>query len=212
VKGVFGFFVSLYLIRFCVGIGSTYWGHHFVMAIPFYIACYHQWMTTLSWDKNSVLYPVALAVSGALFCSASAQTPIGTGRDISSFQLIQEEAKRIDAILDQCGWSTYGFVGGIGEQPYAFTEHSPVGPLFFQIWDNQSTDLTAEWFPRLLSSPMIVMEAVDLSLIEPSLRVKGALQEAIPRSFGSSPPKCMDGISLKGSRYRFLFKEGRQNL
>ena len=50
---------------------------------------------------------------------------------------------RIDKILDACKLDRYMFIGQNGLQPYAFTKHSPVGPLFLQPIESAPVALMA---------------------------------------------------------------------
>lgn len=55
----------------------------------------------------------------------------------------QQTAAQIDGILDACNIDRYAYIGGhTAMNPYGFSQHSPLGPLFFQA------PVTFHTFPR----------------------------------------------------------------
>lgn len=129
--------ISLYLISFTVGLGRIYFNHHFIFAVPVYLALFIVVIEISHRHWNRYWSKAAFFVILALTLTALQQSPthkydydaritklhrkIGHARSV---------AQLVDRVLDNCGETRYFFLGRNGIHPYGYTTHSPLGPIF----------------------------------------------------------------------------------
>lgn len=203
------FLMSLYLVGIAISVGSTYWRHHFSMVIPFYIACAHRSMQFLSTTRAPI--PLTSILTGAvvaLFVLCSSSTPTrSSAQTVDAFRGVVQDAKLVDEILESCGGQTYGFIGAHGRQPYAFTQHSPVGPLFFQIGDTQVATLIEPWINNLASQSVVVVQSKVPERINHEIKFRQRLISILNEHFSTTVPQCAQHLNLDRSGYGFYFKK-----
>ncbi|MDA1208429.1 MAG: hypothetical protein O2904_00150 [bacterium] len=130
--------VAIFLLSLAVGIGGQYYNHHFAFAIPGYaaIAVVAMRSTRMHWYRKSAkLLMLSILSFSAIGITQIHQTNFSA--NLTGLKSEKEKAvttaQAIDGILEACGKDTYMFLGSIGAQPYAYTDHSPMGPIFFQL-------------------------------------------------------------------------------
>ncbi len=201
------FLFSLFLIKLAIGIGSVYWGHHYGMMAPFFIACSYR-VAEIFQSESKLQRPMVVfqGLIISLFIIASINTPLnGTNKTIHSYNSILRESELVDSILDSCDYERYGFVGNNGPHPYAFTKHSPIGPLFFQIWDTQDEKLIDAWMKNLLRQNVIVVQTKKIEEIPNQLQFKDRLVNQINSRYSIMIPECAKFINILDSNYGYYF-------
>lgn len=176
--------ISLYLVTLAVGLGGEFYNHHFVFAVPAYVAlgffslrCFGTRLDENShdnhrWGSIGDALLISVVVSTGI---VAVQIPkVDYASDFSwmvadtTFQ--RNFAERIDGILDRCGLSRYLFLGGNLSQPYGFTKHSPYGPIFNnagRFFEPSETWFRQKFLEALSASDLIVfnsLQADDLTL------------------------------------------------
>ena len=153
VKVVF-FCIAFFLSCFSVGLGGEFFEHHFVFALPFYMALVL--LLLKNWDgenfsvtKLGLLCLVFLIMGTIDLPYRFERNPERNNIFYLSFdertQYLNEATRTFEAVsafldrrMDDLGIDRYVFIGGHlpGIQLYGWTRHSPMGPYFFQppIW------------------------------------------------------------------------------
>lgn len=132
------FALLTYLTTLTVGLTDKFWTHHYVFAVPVYAAVVLSAIrhAHLRWDRH--LVKLVFSAMLLLFCvSSSMFVPYDYEASLLAYHRadsrMREAAKEIDAVMDACDEERYLFFGSNGVQPYGYTEHSPLGPLFQQV-------------------------------------------------------------------------------
>ncbi len=164
---VFFTLIALYLLALAVGTGGQYYDHHFVFALPGAFALYFsvlQFMRTARCQKDIARVCVAIFIACLFIATFTlpkegyAERIYWAEKDIIAMKNISQ---RIDKILDACKIDRYMFIGQNGLQPYAFTKHSPVGPLFLQYeyWMNDARpEFRTETMNNLYTAKFVVLQ------------------------------------------------------
>jgi len=129
--------VAFFLSCYSVGVGGEFFQHHFIFAVPFYMALVL--LLLKEWNGgNSAVVKLGL-VSFVFLAIATLNLP---DRDLAGHSKIfienyindsQEAAVYLDKKMDELGIDRYAFVGfNYVSDIYGFTRHSPMGPYFNQ--------------------------------------------------------------------------------
>lgn len=167
-------FCVLYLAAFTVGTGNTYYNHHFVFAVGSFAALFIalirdavRYWGQCGFTRTVVMVALLLLVPTVQrnpLVNYKAQAAIYSNDRAAA----QSVANQIDAVLDRCDMKRYLFIGGNGGQPYGFTRHSPLGPLFFQfdhLLDHQHEKFREEFIQSLHQARLIILSNFDLNAI-----------------------------------------------
>lgn len=198
---------ALYLASLAVGIGGTYWNHHFVFAVPVYGAFFLVCVREMRRHWGAWEMRLAAATASVLVAAGSFQHP---GVDYAARLEINrtdrlhtmQAAEGIDAVLDACGIDRYLFLGANGSHPYGFTRHSPIGPLFvqYEFWmDEHHGAFRGALLNAVDAAGFVVVDSIHL------LGLTDVVQRELDTHFSSAPWPCAAGIPL-GDRYRYLFR------
>lgn len=196
-----------YLLALAVGIGGSYWNHHFVFAVPGYAALLIVVVREIRRHWNSAHGRIMAALLFAIAMTASFTHTRGDFRvnamiaaDVKAST--QEEARMIDTVLDACGIDRYLFLGGNGSQPYAFTLHSPIGPMFFQYdywFDDSRPAFQRSILDAVDNAFFVVYENVYAG------NVSGQIRSILDAEFSADPWPCAKDAP-QSSRYRYLYR------
>ena len=198
---------SIYLLALAVGTGGAYWNHHFVFAVPGYAAFFLLMVREAKRHKGHAFSTIGFMMVTSLTIAAGWTTPSPNySAQLVAMQIdstaVRQEAERIDSILDRCDIDRYLFLGANGTQPYGFTRHSPLGPLFLQYeeWlDDRQDAFRQEMVHSLTRAFLVVVDDIHLhALTEPTKAYLNA-------NFSNTPWPCAEGFE-QGQRYRFLFR------
>jgi hypothetical protein len=166
--------VAVTLCAVAIASGDTFYNHHFVFAVPFYAAAFLVLVRLAAQrELRFSVRAAAVGIAGGFLAVASAMVPLqrywNVQNDFRFQEATRSTAMQIDTILDRCGVERYLFIGGSGFHPYAYTKHSPVGPMFFQLtgFFDPSRGLLREAFRRQLGTASIAVfsshETLDLA-------------------------------------------------
>jgi hypothetical protein len=194
---------------FAVGMTRVYFNHHFIFAVPLYSAIFLRFMLDIRQDRSRaatvVLWGNTLLLTSAMFT----HTTMNYDRLLSIFAKEPIPAKQaaavIDDVLDACGIEQYMFLGGNGPQPYGFTKHSPMGPLFMQYGYSLSPDRTffrSEFLRTLGTAQLVVQESYILSDLHDDVTAY------LEREFTTEPLGCATAAMRPGVEpYVFHFRK-----
>ncbi len=209
---------SSYLVALAVGAGGSYFGHHFAFATPFYFALLFTAMNEISrdhpytfrsWRGNvSLVFGAAILVSSlSALHGLPAPDYAKQATDLKRWAIpARATANAIDSILDRCGIDRYQFIGHNGPQPYGYSKHSPLGPLFYfnKVW----LDEHHQRFQRYLVKQL---EEARLVVIDFNSAQLGEIQEEIASllrtEFSTIPWECARGLEMVPEPYAILFRE-----
>ncbi len=206
----FSIIVAIYLGVIAVAMKGDFYNHQFVFAVPIYLALMMVInRDMLRWKTASVPFRIFLAfVVGLLVWANIFQTRYDYESRLRSLQenamVAQNVARQIDAVLVACDEQRYLFLGGNGPQPYGYTQHSPLGPIFFQFnhFLEPSRPYFRETFLHNLSSArLIIRNGEELSDLQP------IVDQYITAHFSSQPWSCASALTArKYSGYEFLYR------
>ncbi|MCL1955700.1 MAG: hypothetical protein FWF63_00125 [Fibromonadales bacterium] len=143
--------IAFFLSSYSVGLGGEFFEHHFVFALPFYMALVL--LLLKNWDVENL----AVAKLGLLclifLVIGTIDLPYRFERNLKYFsnhfdltfeqrtkylndnaEDFKEAAVYLDSKMDELGIDRYVFIGSHspGIQLYGWTRHSPMGPYFYQ--------------------------------------------------------------------------------
>lgn len=199
--------LALYVLLLAVGTGGDFYAHHFVFAVPGYIVLF---VLTVRWILEKWSHA---AVNGAALLSAGIlatillHTRIDYGEKLEAWSgystMLHSVAASIDGVLDRCAWDRYLHLVNKGGGPFAFTTHSPEGPVFVQF--NRFMDGSEEYKERfrvaLLESPIIVWKGPELT------NLTDAAKDYVTLNFTTDPPACARPFE-QIAPYTILFRKG----
>lgn len=148
----------VYLVSFSVGLGGQYYNHHYVFAVPFYIAAFIFIVKEIE-SRLKVIIGVLLIISSSVFYLLPDYQYDQNVLD--AYPVMEEQAEYVDGLLNHYEIDRYQYLGFNGNRFYGLTEHSPLGPVFIQDPNNFKEDDT--WFTRNLRQQM---EEAQILIVE----------------------------------------------
>lgn len=192
-----------------IGLGGEFWNHHFAVGLPGYAALFVVAIRPLSKPgrRGRVWASGALAI---LSVAGISEVPRHY-QDRLNFLLpdaaaAQAEADQIDRILDACGVERYLFFGSNGPQPYAFTKHSPEGPLFATFGPPLDYPFSPER-PVLRNAFLETLHRAKIAVVGQYLLsdLTEYTRLYVAEHFTEDPWECAK--PMQPSRYRILFRK-----
>ena len=113
-------------------------------------------------------------------------------------------ARVVDTVLDRCEKERYLYLGDASVGPFAFTEHSPLGPLFLQFNFYFYDDSPNEYF---ITEMQKNLDTAEILLVR-SLRFGNATQSVaayIEEHFSTQPWECAGSVPVL-EPYTLLFR------
>jgi hypothetical protein len=129
------FGTAFFLASYSVGLGGEYWNHHYIFALPLYMALVLLLLKHWTEEKPAV---IKLGLVNFVFLAiATLNLPTPDYNEIKeSMKQITKEprhaAEFLDFKMDELGIDRYTFLGSNFTQIYGYTKHSPDGPYFVQ--------------------------------------------------------------------------------
>lgn len=158
-------FLAMLLVSMAVGLGGQFYPHHYMFATPVHLAILFALMGSLTHFSSAGHWSRAGVVGLALLCVYAPKWV--NWRAFQERVLVQhtqdEDARRaahvIDTVLDRLKVDRYLWLGHPGLSPLPFTNHQPLGPLFFQqvaFFEGMYPSLAAQFEKRLHEAKLIV--------------------------------------------------------
>jgi hypothetical protein len=205
--------IAFLLASYTVGLGGEFFDHHFVFAVPFYIAL---WIMLLNkWNENNGNSKIAWSLILIILSVATLNLPDlkleKRERDMTQKrEIVLKEAAYVDSVLDKLQIDRYMYLGSIdfGSQTgtnilYGRTRHSPQGPYFFQfqhVWFNEISEYK-ETIQEMLKSSQIVVRGKEPHLIE------NLTEPILNEYFTLSPWQEVADIPREHEEYRVYFRK-----
>ena len=201
---------ATYAVLFAIGLGGPFYGHHFIFGVPFFAALLfanlreaHQLHLPRFVHRHATA-TTALALAALLLPLNTWDYDADLRAQADSSASARDVAERIDDVLDRCGKEQYLFLGANGFQPYAFTKHSPMGPLFFQYW--YYFDTNRRDFRRTFKGMLREAEFVVQGKEEDMGQLTEYIRDKLDKHFSVEPWPCAEGITSPDERYIFHFR------
>jgi hypothetical protein len=205
-------YFSGYLLVFSVGLGGQYYNHHFVFAVPMYIAMFlyviKNYENIKLSNKKGFIGIDGILISISIACSVGSALSPGNGYDnnyvITTLEAMRAEAEYVDNVLDVAGENTYQFLGFNGDVFYCFTEHLPQGPIFFQDPFNFADKNS--WFSKNLAEQLDKVDIIIIDWIDVGA-MDGYVKGYINDNFTGNPPDGVKDIAIpKSFRYEIMYR------
>jgi hypothetical protein len=166
---------ALYLLVLSVAVSNHYYFHHFVVAVPGYVAGSYLAVRTvrLSLDRRiprAVVLAFALALLPAHGMFRMTAVPYAEYLNVTRTyrEKMNHAAWTIDHVMDTCGIDRYLLIGN-GPQPYGLTRHSPSGPMMAQHTQwfiGRATYLREGYLRQLDTADFVVVHSYQLADLE----------------------------------------------
>lgn len=200
--------LGLLIVGLAVGMGGTFYEHHFIFALPLFLAILFVLMGRVGDGSSPQTWMRAGFVGLALATVCVKWTPAKTYRDRAQDIAVQDAASResaevIDRLMDKLHVERYLFLGPGGYPPFAFTRHAPLGPLFFQqtmFFGGQYPWFVEQFRHRLDEAQVVVLHQ----------HVTGPLDNEV-RSKLAANFRLVPGASIlpgKRAQYSILIRKG----
>ena len=198
------------LTLLAVGIGGDFYGHHFVFAVPLYAALLLAVLRLFIAAPSGVFRIIATAFLLLLSAASAFSTQISYAdmalRWKSEEGDMKKVAELIDHAMDACGYERYLQQIARGGGPYAYTRHSPYGPVFihYSRFIGASKEYQSAYISALQNAPLILMNTAEDSNLSPY-----ALQYIGARYSEKAPP-CAGADFHQPKPYVLLFRTSKQ--
>lgn len=198
-----------YLASLAIGIGGSYWNHHYVFAVPFYAALFLVCVREMrrhwsAWEMRLATATAAVIMTAAAFQQPAVDYAARLQNSADHRAPTERSARYIDAVLDACGVDRYLFLGPNGSHPFGFTRHSPIGPLFvqYEFWLEPSR-------PEFRRAVLDAVDAAGFAVVDAVylLDLTDDVQRELDAHFSDIPWPCAADIPAD-VRYRYLFRTG----
>jgi len=193
---------ALILATLAAGSGGEFYGHHFVFAVPVFAALMLQWLhSNRNLQTNRLAAGIVILILAATFFHVRRDNV--EALQLADSSVPQLTALEIDRILDACGQERYMHIGGL-TSTFGFTQHSPLGPLFWQR--NDLLDATHAYFQESVLDAL--READTVLYREDRLGdIQDEVHDYLSKNFTTTPPTCAGTVqpNLDG---QLLFRSG----
>lgn len=195
--------VASYLTFLSIAIGGDFYGHHFVFAVPMYVAMWwvllrdgaQQWVK-LSWG----------VIATALMLSAFTATKISYATEAAQWRSHEVEMKSmavtIDTVMDACGYEQYlQMIPRVGDT-FAYTNHVPYGPIFlhYSRFIGAFKSYSSAHIKALQEAPLaLFLDIEDANLSEQA-------KQFIRSNFSMNPPACAQDGFVQQLPYTLYFR------
>jgi len=190
--------IGLLLVGLAVGMGGTFYEHHYIFALPLFLATLFVLMAR-SGDGSAVHAWMRAGFVGLALATVCVKwTPAKTYLDRAADIAVQdaaakESAEVIDSLMDRLHVDRYLFLGPGGYVPFAYTRHAPLGPLFFQqvmFFGGQYPWFVRQFRRRLDEAQVVVLHQHITGPLDDEVRAK------LAANFRILPPSSI----LRGKR------------
>lgn len=190
--------IASYLFFLAIAVGGDFYGHHFIFAVPCYVVMF--WLL-LQKTESSRLWLKGFAI---LLVLSVFQTQFFYGLD--EWRDTESEYKAaaavIDSVMDACGYDRYIQMIARGGGPYAYTKHSPEGPIFvhYSRFIGGSPMYQAEYIKAVQEAPLAFVLDINES------NFTDVAKEFIRGNFSDIAPECAGSDFAQPLPYQLLFR------
>ncbi|PIR54092.1 hypothetical protein COU75_02865 [Candidatus Peregrinibacteria bacterium CG10_big_fil_rev_8_21_14_0_10_42_8] len=189
---------SSYLFFLAIAIGGDFYGHHFIFAVPCFVVFFWNALR-----RDIFLEKIIFGFLGLLIL-ASLHTQLVY--DVTSWRLEEKEFKEvasvIDTVMDRCGYTEYIQMIPRGGGPFAYTKHSPSGPIFihYSRFIGASPMYQEKYIAAVKEVPLAFVLDIETS------NFTDFAKEFIRANFSEVAPSCAGEDFMQPSPYYLLFR------
>ena len=197
--------IGLYLTLLAIAVGGDFYGHHFVFAVPFYVAMWWMFFRSPTSTGRSARWIVFVIAIGLVY-AALFDTQFSYADRASAWRQHEAEmrsaATTIDEVMDNCNWEKYlQVIPRVGDA-FAYTDHVPYGPIFLHY--TRFIGAKREYqtaFIRALNEAKIalVLDLENANLSQDTIEFMGV-------HFSEQPPACVSADFVQPEPYSLLFR------
>jgi len=186
------------LFFLAIAVGGDFYGHHFIFAVPCFVVFFWNALS-----RDAFLKKVIFGFIGLLIL-ASLDTQLVY--NIVSWRLEEKEFKQvasvIDSVMDDCGYTQYIQMIPRGGGPFAYTKHSPSGPIFihYSRFIGASPMYQQRYISALKEAPLAFVLDIETS------NLTDAAKEFMESNFSEVAPACAGDDFVQPSPYHLLFR------
>jgi hypothetical protein len=196
--------IGTWLMTLAVGISGDFYGHQFIFAVPVYAAfffvCFREELPLKVVSIWSALVSICL-----LLLPVASPTP---GQDWKDYEAERTHAANvIDTVMDRCTIDRYLILINGNDGIYAYTKHSPYGPLFTQYarFIGGHPLFIQEFGRQFHTAPLAIDKDNEAHpLIDEQSRAE------FETSFTEVPPACAGADFVQPVPYHLLFRVGSE--
>jgi len=199
--------LAFWLASLAVGLGGEYYNHHHVFAVPVFMALLAATLPALSAVRDRLVWRLAwLAVIGAaawaVLSLPNLNFPARQAHLTEKADRARAEAQYVDAVLDKQNLQRYLYVGFNGPQLFAYTRHSPYGPMFFQLQDfiDHAPRFRDSYFAALAQTDLVVLNELAPGLREQTLAI-------LNRDFSTTPWPEVAALPRPNPMYQIWYRK-----
>ncbi|MDA0376294.1 MAG: hypothetical protein O3A80_03225 [bacterium] len=191
-------FVGSYLMFIAIAIGGDFYGHHFIFAVPVYVVL---WWVCI--QQKLFMWPVALLMIATAFTS----TQLSFASQYALWEKKEEEMKNtalvIDIVMDRCGWDRYLQMIVREGGPYAYTTHSPYGPVFvhYSRFLGASPMYQKAHIRALQDAPLILLDDLEKT------NLTDVAKEYLGVRYAEDAPACAGEDFVQPLPFHLLFRQ-----
>ena len=200
--------IGTYVTLLSVAMGGDFYGHHFIFALPFYVALFlyilPHVVLHISWKPERI---AASLFAGLLVLSALMDTQLSFA-DLADHGQDQERDMRtvaalIDDSMDRCGYDRYLQLIPRGGGPFAYTEHSPYGPIFvhYARFIGANKEYQRQYLDALQEAPLMLLRDLESS------NLSEFAQQYVRVHYTENPPACAGERFEQPVPYHVLFRQ-----
>lgn len=199
------------LTSFAVGMSGLYYNHLFIFSVPLLYGIFLALLLSFQSNKWRKMRSLFLVTLTALLCCNLFLITIPDYyprivRTSNSISKMRTFANTIDNVLTTCNEDRYLFLGGNGAQPYGFTHHSPIGPLFAQypwLLGSDRKFFRSAFLEQIHTAKVIVFNA------HTSGNLQNTIEQILQTQFTTDPWPCASFLKPEDipSGYRILFRK-----
>jgi hypothetical protein len=196
---------GFWLTSLAVGMGGEYFNHHYIFALPFYMAAFFALLRAWN-DGETGVAKLGLVASLLLMLSVVNLPGVdwkNREQAMDSVRTAQKaEAAYIDSVLSLGGAERYLFLGYNGNHPYGWTRHSPEGPQFVQ---------TSNWLkdiPGMRDTVLADLRHAQLVVeyqLYPELNPEA--RQILAADFSQEPWESVKRVQRPSNQYRYWFRK-----
>ena len=190
--------VASYLMFLAIAIGGDFYGHHFIIAVPVYAVL---WWMFVSQGRGLWILAVPLIVAAFINTQISFASQYQSWKE--SAQEMQRTALVIDEVMDRCEWDRYLQMVVREGGPYAYTKHSPYGPVFvhYSRFLGGNRMYQSAHIKALQDAPLILMDDLEKS------NLTDVAKEYLGVRYSEDAPACVGEDFSQPLPFHLLFRQ-----
>ena len=201
---------GLALTSMAVGATGMYFDHHYIFAVPYYMALIIKSFSIVFAGNKSAktkreiaaVMSFAALLFTVVFYNKYDMYFVGMYTDDGA---MREDAEIVDRVLDTLDVDRYQFYGCNGDTVQMYTEHNPIGPIFLQDFTKIGKE---NWQGEMLlkqinSADVLVIQELNCN------NLTEILEEIIARDFTEEVPQTISGQYNETKKCKMYFRKGK---